>query len=351
MADESTAQTDPALPDMSLADAVRLADIRAAAGRIAGKAHRTPLHRSRRLDGQVGCDVVFKCENFQRVGAFKFRGAYNAVSQLPAEANGNSGGVLTYSSGNHAQAIALASAELGRRAVIVMPNNAPAIKRAATEAYLKQAAPGSRVVEYDPASASREEIGRKIAADEGLTVIPPYDHPHVIAGQGTVGLELIEDAGDLDAVFVPCGGGGLLSGVSIAVKGLAPRCRVIGVEPELGDDATRSFRTRRLCTVHNPPTIADGARTPYLGRYTFPMVLTHVDEMMTVGDGELAGATLLLMERLKLVVEPTGALGLAGLLKRAGEKGLHSRRVGVVISGGNLDPQAVADLLRLRDSR
>lgn len=338
---------------MALAGAVTLADVRAAAGRLGGVAHRTPLHRSRWLDGRVGCDVVFKCENFQRVGAFKFRGAYNAVSQLPAEGQSDSGdrsgGVLTYSSGNHAQAIALASAELGRRAVIVMPSNAPAIKRAATEGYLERAGAGSRVVEYDPASGSREEIGRKIASAEGLTVIPPYDHPHVIAGQGTVGLELVEEAGELDAVFVPCGGGGLLSGVSIAVKALAPSCRVIGVEPELADDATRSFRTGRLCTVHNPPTIADGARTPYLGRYTFPMVLKNVDEMMTVSDGELAHAALLLMERLKLVVEPTGALGLAGLLQRARDARLPLRRVGVVISGGNLDPEAVADLLRLRE--
>ncbi|KAA0214336.1 MAG: pyridoxal-phosphate dependent enzyme [Leptolyngbya sp. PLA3] len=331
---------------MSLAGAVSIADIRAAAGRIAGIAHRTPLHHSRRLDGLVGCRTLLKCENFQRVGAFKFRGAYNAVRQLASEARG----VLTYSSGNHAQAIALAGAELGRRAVIVMPSNAPAIKRAATEAYLEQAAAGSGVVEYDPASGSREEIGRTIAAEEGLSVIPPYDHPHVIAGQGTVGLELIEQAGELDAVFVPCGGGGLLSGVSIAVKALAPGCCVIGVEPELGDDATRSFRTRRLCTVHNPPTIADGARTPYLGRYTFPMVLSNVDQMMTVSDAELASAALLLIERLKLVVEPTGALGLAGLIRQTREGKVDFRRVGVVISGGNLDPGAVAELLRLRDA-
>lgn len=338
--------SDATLPDMTLAGAVTLGDVRAAAGRLAGVAHRTPIHHSRYLDGLVGCQTVFKCENFQRVGAFKFRGAYNALSQLPPQARG----VLTYSSGNHAQAIALASAELGRRAVIVMPNNAPAIKRAATESYLRGAADGSRVVEYDPAGASREEIGRKIALEEGLTVIPPYDHPQVIAGQGTVGLELIEDAGELDAIFVPCGGGGLLSGVSVASKGLAPTCRIIGIEPALADDATRSFRTHRLCTVSNPPTIADGARTPSLGRYTFPLVLQNVDEMDSVSERDIAGAAIILLERLKLVVEPTGSLGLAGLIKRAREGRVDFRRAGVVISGGNLDPGAVPDLLRLREA-
>ncbi|MCL4220453.1 MAG: pyridoxal-phosphate dependent enzyme [Phycisphaerales bacterium] len=338
--------TDATLPDMTLAGAVTLGDVRAAAGRLAGVAHRTPIHHSRSLDGLVRCQTLLKCENFQRVGAFKFRGAYNALAQLPREARG----VLTYSSGNHAQAIALASAELGRRAVIVMPSNAPAIKRAATEAYLKRAPEGSRVVEYDPASGSREQIGRTIALDEGLTVIPPYDHPHVIAGQGTVGLELIEDTDDLDAVFVPCGGGGLLSGVSVACKGLAPTCRIIGIEPALADDATRSFRTGRLCTVHNPPTIADGARTPYLGRYTFPLVLQNVDEMDSVSERDIAEAAIILLERLKLVVEPTGALGLAGLIRRAREGRVDFRRAGVVISGGNLDPGAVPDLLRMRQA-
>lgn len=348
MANDSTAE--PTLPDMSLADAVTLDDVRAAASLLKGIAHRTPLARSRWLDRQVGCEVVFKCENFQRVGAFKFRGAYNALSRLAQETGTDTPGVLTFSSGNHAQATALASAELGLQAVIIMPCNAPPIKLAATRGYLEDAAPGSRVVEYDPAVTKREELGRELAEREGLTLIPPYDHPHIIAGQGTTGLELIEDADDLDAVFVPCGGGGLLSGVSIAAKGTHSRIKVFGVEPELADDAARSFQAKRLHTISNPPTIADGARTPYLGRYTFPMVLKNVDGMVTVSEREIASACLLLIERLKLVVEPTGALGLAGLMKLAGRGAPRFRSAGVVISGGNLDPAVMPTLLRLRDS-
>ncbi|RMH13348.1 MAG: pyridoxal-phosphate dependent enzyme [Planctomycetota bacterium] len=332
---------------MSLIDAVTIDRLRDAARRLRGIANRTPIHRSRWLNEQVGCEVFIKCESFQRVGAFKFRGAYNALSRLHPD----SAGVLTYSSGNHAQSVALASATLGLRAVIIMPNNAPPIKRAATRGYLARAAPGSELVEYDPASTTRELLGREIAEREGLTVVPPYDHPDVIAGQGTAGLELLEDAGALDAIWVPCGGGGLVSGTAVAAAGVCPTCKIIGVEPELADDATRSFQTGRLQTVTNPPTIADGARTPYLGRYTFPLVVRYVSEMMTVREDEIASAALTFMERLKLVVEPTGALGLAGLLARAAAGELPYRRVGVIISGGNLDPAVVSDLIRLRNAR
>jgi threonine dehydratase len=327
------------LPDMSLAGAVTLDDIRAAADRIRGRAHRTPIHTSRTLDERSGCGVLLKCENFQRVGAFKFRGAFNALARTREGT-----GVLTYSSGNHAQAMALAAAELGRRAVIVMPDNAPAIKRAATRGYLERAAAGSRVETYDPQTQTREELGRGIAEAEGLTVIPPYDHPDVIAGQGTAALELFEDAGGLDALFVPCGGGGLLSGSAVAARGLHPACRVIGVEPEVADDATRSFRTGRLHRVRNPPTIADGTRTPCLGRYTFPLVLTHVSAMVTVSERQIAEATIFAWERLKLVVEPSGALGIAALLaghEAAGE------RVGVIVSGGNVDPGLIPEVRAL----
>lgn len=338
----SPAQPTGEVPDMALADAVTLADIRAAAVRLAGHAHRTPIHTSRTADERTGCRVFFKCENFQRVGAFKFRGAFNALSQLSPGA-----GVLTYSSGNHAQAVALAAAQLGRRAVIVMPDNAPAIKRAATEGYLAAAPTGSRVVAYDPRTTSRESLGREIAESEGLTVVPPYDHPHVIAGQGTATLELVEEAGPLDALFAPCGGGGLLSGSAVAARGLNPDCRVIGVEPERADDATRSFRTGTLHRVDNPPTIADGARTPSLGRYTFPLVMTHVSEMVTVSERAIAQATIFAWERLKLVVEPSGALGLAGLFEAARSPSFTADRVGIILSGGNVDPALVPTLAAL----
>lgn len=332
-------------PELSLANSVTLEDIRSAAERLRGRAHRTPVHTSRTLDERTGCTVLLKCENFQRVGAFKFRGAFNALSRTPEGT-----GVLTYSSGNHAQAIALAAAMLGRRAVIVMPANAPAIKLAATRGYLEAAAGGSRVVTYDPDSASREALGGEIAEREGLTVIPPYDHPHVIAGQGTAALELAEDAGPLDALFVPCGGGGLLSGSAIASRGLNPGCRVVGIEPEAADDATRSFRTGLLHRVDNPPTIADGTRTPSLGRYTFALVVTHVSEMATVSERAIAEATLFAWERLKLVVEPSGTLGLAGLFAACSRPEFAGRRIGVILSGGNVDPALVPTLSALAAS-
>jgi threonine dehydratase len=284
---------------------VSYADVAAAAERLAGHAHRTPAMTSRTVNSRTGAEVFFKCENLQRTGAFKFRGAYNALAQLSAEEKRR--GVLAYSSGNHAQAVALAGQLLGVRTTIVMPNDAPAVKLAATRGY------GGEVVTYDKNETTREALGAALARERRLAVIPPYDHPHVVAGQGTAAKELIEDAGRLDWLFVCCGGAGLLSGCAIAAAHLSPGCKVVGVEPDAGDDATRSFRTKTLQTVHNPDTIADGARTPSLGRITFPLVLALVHDMMTVSDRELLDAMLYLWERMKIVVEPTGALAAAGL--------------------------------------
>ena len=308
--------------------------ILAAAERLRGHAHRTPIHRSRTLDTLAGAEVLLKCENFQRVGAFKFRGAFNALSLLSDEQRAR--GVITYSSGNHAQAIALAGRLLGVQTTVVMPDNAPAIKRAATEGY------GARVVPYDPATGDRQQIAEALAAEHGYTIIPPYDDPNIVAGQGTAALELIQDAGALDWLLVPCGGGGLLSGSAIAAKGLVPGCRVVGIEPEVADDATRSFHTRTLHTVHNPPTIADGTRTPSLGTVTFPLVLEYVDDMRTVSEDAILDAVRFLFYRTKLVVEPSGALGVAALLSGALQA---SGRVGVILSGGNIDGPTMARIL------
>ena len=310
---------------------VGIADVRAATRRLAGIAHRTPVLTSRAIDKVVGAEILFKCENLQRAGAFKFRGAYNALSRLSDEQG--QAGVLAYSSGNHAQAVALASRLLGIPATIVMPTDAPACKLEATRGYLEGC---GELVLYDRARTTREALAERMLSERPLTLIPPYDHPDVIAGQGTVGLELFEQAPHLDYVFVPCGGGGLLSGVATVAKSECPACRVVGVEPEAGDDATRSFRTGKLQSVENPDTIADGARTPSLGRHTFPIVLACVDEMMTVTDKELVAAMRLVFERMKQVMEPTGVLGLAGLIKSASEGRLkRGSRVGVVLSGGN----------------
>lgn len=308
--------------------------ILAASERLRGHAHRTPIHRSRTLDALAGAEVLLKCENFQRGGAFKFRGAFNAIRLLSDEQRAR--GVITYSSGNHAQAIALAGRLLGVETTVVMPDNAPAIKRAATEGY------GARVVPYDPATGDRKQIAEALAAEHGYTIIPPYDDPNIVAGQGTAALELIQDAGALDWLLVPCGGGGLLSGSAIAAKGLAPECRVVGIEPEVTDDATRSFHTRTLHTVHNPPTIADGTRTPSLGAVTFPLVLEYVDDMRTVSEDAIIEAVRFLFYRTKLVVEPSGALGVAALLSGAVQA---SGRVGVILSGGNIDGPTMARIL------
>jgi len=325
------APTPPGLP-------VNAEDIAAAAARLEGHAHRTPVLTSRTVDARTGAKVFFKCENFQRMGAFKFRGAYNALAQLTPEQKHR--GVLAYSSGNHAQAVALAGSLLGIEAVIVMPGDAPQVKLEATRGY------GAEVITYDPATASREELAARIAAERGMSVIPPYDHAHVVAGQGTAAKELIEDAGALDFLLAPCGGGGLLSGCAVAASRWSPGCRVIGVEPEAGDDATRSFQSKTLQTCRNPDTIADGARTPSLGTITFPLVLHHVHDMLTVSDAELLRSMFWLWERMKIVVEPTGALAAAALLEGRldGRHEYKGRRVGVVLSGGNADFKALCRL-------
>ena len=311
---------------------VSYADVAAAARRLAGHAHRTPVMTSRQIDERTGCQVFFKCENLQRVGAFKFRGAFNAIARLTPEQR--SRGVLAYSSGNHAQAVALAAKLLGSSAVIIMPQDAPQVKLAATRGY------GAEVVTYDKHSTAREELSRRIAQERGLTLIPPYDHVDIVAGQGTAAKELIEDVGPLDYLFVCVGGGGLISGCAIAADALSPGCRVIGVEPQAGDDATRSFKTKTLQTVHNPDTIADGARTASLGEINFPLVLRYVHDMVTVDDAQLLQAMLYLWERMKIMVEPTGALSIAALFERkvAVPKGA---RVGVIVSGGNVDVRDV----------
>jgi threonine dehydratase len=282
---------------------------------------------SRTLNQRVGAKVYLKCENFQRVGAFKFRGAYNAMSQLSD--NDIKRGVITHSSGNHAQAIALVGRLLGIQTTIVMPDDAPANKRAATEAY------GANIVEYNVQEDAREKISEDLERKNGYVLIPPYDHVDIVAGQGTAALELLEEVKSLDMLLVPCGGGGLLSGSAIAAKNMSPECRVIGVEPELADDATRSFQTGTLHTVKNPPTIADGTRTPSLGeQVTFPLVLKYVDDMQTVSEEAIIAAVQFLFYRMKLVVEPSGALGVAALLSGS----VRSQgRVGVIISGGNID--------------
>jgi threonine dehydratase len=312
--------------------AVRYADVADAAERLAGHAHRTPVMTSRTVNERTGAEVFFKCENFQRMGAFKFRGAYNAMSRLTPEDRRR--GVLAYSSGNHAQAVALAGKMLGVRVTIVMPADAPAVKIDATRGY------GAEIVLYDKNKEVREEVAERVARERKLPVIPPFDHPHVIAGQGTAAKELIEDAGRLDYLFVPCSGGGLISGCAVAASHLAPGCKVIGVEPEAGDDATRSFKAKTLQTCHNPDTIADGARTHSLGQLTFPLVLRYVHDMVTVSDAELVRATLFIWERMKIIVEPTGALGAAGLFERGLPVG--GKRVGVILSGGNVDFKLMA---------
>lgn len=291
---------------------------------------------SHTLDALVGANVFLKCETFQRMGAFKYRGAYNAISQLSNEQK--SRGVIAFSSGNHAQAVALVCKEFGIPAVIVMPDNAPTTKRAATEGY------GAQVIGYDPVTQKREEIAAQWVEEYGYSLIPPFDHADVVYGQGTAALELCEEVGGLDMLLTPVGGGGLLSGSAIAAKGASPGCRVIGIEPEVADDATRSFRTGSLVTIHNPPTIADGTRTPALGKITFPLVLQYVDDMQTVSEDAIKEAVRFLFYRLKLVVEPSGALGVAALLSGA-VKPAANARVGVILSGGNIDAETMTLIL------
>jgi threonine dehydratase len=309
--------------------------VQAARKRLRGHAHVTPIMSSRTLNQSVGAEVYLKCENFQRIGAFKFRGAYNAMSQLSDKDSKR--GVITHSSGNHAQAIALVGRLLGIQTTIVMPDDAPTTKRAATEAY------GASIVEYNPQENTREKISQDLERKHGYILIPPYDNVDIVAGQGTAALEFFKEINSLDILLVPCGGGGLLSGSAIAAKGAEPKCQVIGIEPELADDATRSFQTGKLQTVENPPTIADGTRTPSLGKHvTFPFVLKYVDDMKTVSEPAIIKAVKFLFYRMKLVVEPSGALGVAALLSGVIRP---QGRVGVIISGGNIDGNTMSKIL------
>ena len=314
-------------------DATLAARFLEARGRVAQAAHRTPVATSRTLNAKLGAEVFFKCESLQRMGAFKFRGAYNMVSQLSPDALRR--GVVAYSSGNHAQAVALVARELDAPAVIVMPSFAPAAKLAATRGY------GAELMHYDLLGENREALAGRIAAERGMTLVPPFDHPDILLGQGTAVAELIEDVGTLDLLLTPLGGGGLLSGSAIAARVMSPGCRVVGVEPAAGDDGARSFRSGRLETVADPDTFCDGARTPCLSSLTLELIRRNVGDVVTCTDDEVLVAMRWLWERLKLVVEPTGALGLAALL--AGRvDGSGGGRVGVVLSGGNVDLGAIA---------
>ncbi|MCC3493996.1 MULTISPECIES: threo-3-hydroxy-L-aspartate ammonia-lyase [unclassified Microcoleus] len=310
---------------------VCFADVEAAAKRLQGKAFKTPVLTSQTVNKQTHSQVFFKCENFQRTGSFKFRGACNALMQLSEAQKHN--GVVTFSSGNHAQAIALAAQLLSIPATVVMPADAPKVKQEATRGY------GAEIVLYDRTRNSREDLTAQIAREQHLTIIPPYDDARVIAGQGTAAMELIAEVGELDLLLVCCGGGGLLSGCAIAAKTLSPQCKVIGVEPEQADDAARSFRTKTLQTVSNPDTIADGARTPSLGKLTFPLVLHYVDDMATVSEAQIRNTMFFMWERMKIVVEPTGVLAAAALL--SGVVKAENSRVGVIVSGGNVDIREV----------
>ncbi len=303
------------------------ADVQAAAARLQGHAHRTPVMRSRTLDDALGAEVFFKCENLQRIGAFKFRGAFNALSRLKAAQP--DAGVVTFSSGNHAQAIALSARLLGMPATVVMPHDAPLAKREATLGY------GARVVGYDRFAEDRLQIGRELAERDGLTLIPPFDHADVIAGQGTAAYELFAQAGPLDALFTPLGGGGLLSGSALAARACAPDAEIYGVEPASGNDGQQSLRAGRIIAIPTPVTIADGVQSTSLGELTFGIIQRDVTDVLTVSEDEIVAAMRFLAERMKLVVEPSGCLGLAAV-RQLGER-LRGRRVGIILSGGNVD--------------
>ncbi|MFE1853527.1 pyridoxal-phosphate dependent enzyme [Streptomyces sp. NPDC059489] len=320
---------------MTAPSLVTLADVREAAAHIKGVAHRTPVLRSRTLDELVGAEVFVKCENFQRIGAFKFRGAYNAASRLSADQVAR--GIAAYSSGNHAQAVALAARELGTTAVILMPEDTPRSKREATAGY------GAEIVTYDRYTGDRVAIGEALATDRGLALIPPYEHPHVIAGQGTAALELIEETGDLDALVVPVGGGGLIAGSATAAKGLRSATRVIGVEPENGDDTKRSLEAGRRISIPVPRTIADGQAADTPGELTFAVNRRLVDGIALVSDEQIRDAMSFAFERMKLVVEPSGASALAALLAHRIDR--LPRRVGVILSGGNIGAERFTEIL------
>ena len=310
-------------------------EVIAAAARLEGHAHRTPVLRSSTADARWGAQFFFKCENFQRMGAFKFRGAFNALSRFSAEQR--RAGVITFSSGNHAQAVALSARLLDMPAVIMMPLDAPAAKMEATRGY------GAEVITYDRFTQDREALTREVAAARGMTLIPPYDHPDVLAGQGTAAKELFEDVGELDCLFVCLGGGGLLSGSALSARALAPGCKVYGVEPEAGNDGQQSFRTGAIVHIPTPKTIADGAQTQHLGEYTFGIIKRDVDDVLTVSDAQLVTAMRFFAERMKMVVEPTGCLGFAAACEAVAT--VAGKRVGVIISGGNVDMARYAELL------
>lgn len=309
---------------MTVPCSVGFEDVCSAAEQLRDVVHKTPVLTSRAVDARIGARVYFKCENFQRSGSFKFRGAYNTLRQLPATTKE----VLTFSSGNHAQAVALAGAHLDIQSTIVMPHDAPSVKRAATAEY------GAKIIPYDRNEISREALAEQLAKEQGLPIIPPYDHPHIVAGQGTAALELLRNYPDLDVLLVPCGGGGLLSGSLLAAHASHSTIQVIGVEPEAANDAARSFKSGVLHTVHNPETIADGARTPSLGILTFEIIRSLAYDIITVSDTAILSAMQLLWERMKIVVEPTGALGMAALLSKAAD--VDGMKVGVILSGGNV---------------
>lgn len=312
-----------------------IADVRAAAATLAGVAHRTPVLTSSTLDEKLGAQVFFKCEQFQRMGAFKFRGAYNAISKLtPAQ---RKAGVLTYSSGNHAQATALSAKLLGAPALILMPHDSALAKVDATRGY------GAEVIFYDRFKVDRDELGKKLCAEHSLTMIPPYDDPAIVAGQGTATLELIEEVPDLDIVVTSLGGGGLLSGTAVAARGLLPDCRVIGVEPTSGDDGLQSLRAGKIVRIAPPRGLPEGALATHVGTLNFEIMQALVSDIVTVDDDQIISALQFFAQRMKLVVEPTGAMPLAALL--AGRLPVQGKRVGVVISGGNVDLARLASLL------
>jgi threonine dehydratase len=314
---------------------LQFSEVEKAAARIQGVAHRTPVLTSRTADAMAGAQLFFKCENFQRSGAFKFRGAYNALSKFTEEQR--RAGVLTYSSGNHAQAIALSASLLGIAAAIIMPHDAPALKVAATKGY------GAEVIVYDRYKEDREEIGRRLAHERGMTLIPPYDHPDVICGQGTAVKELIEDVGPLDVLLVCVGGGGLLAGSALAAAHLSPDCRIIGVEPEAGNDAQQSLRSGAVVHIAVPDTIADGAMVTHIGAHNFEVIRREVDAIVTVTDAQLVATMKFFAERMKMIVEPTGCLGAAAAMH--GVVPVEGKRVGIVISGGNVDLARFARLV------
>ena len=318
-----------------MTDNLQYSDVEQAAARLEGAAHRTPVLSSTTANARTGGQLFFKCENYQRMGAFKFRGAYNAIARFDDAQR--AAGVLTFSSGNHAQAIALSARLAGIKATIIMPNDAPALKIQATREY------GGDVIFYDRFTENREEIARRLAEERGMTLIPPYDHPDVICGQGTAARELFEEVGPLDILLVPLGGGGLLAGCALAASGLSPDCKVIGVEPEAGNDGQQSLRKGEIVHIGVPKTIADGAMVTHIGEHNFEVIKRRVDDIVTVSDAQLVETMKFFAERMKMVVEPTGCLGAAAAL--CGVVPVGGKRVGILISGGNVDLSRFSELV------